>query len=660
MAALGRTRSIPVLSACVGALALVAGLTVPAGAASARPAPADTVNGTGTASALRLVGTRDFPVASAPASAAQVGGNGSQGQGTETRSTARTFGRSMSRRNAPSSGGAYPDSAAAANGIPTVPATAITTSTPEKQVSFEGLNVFDQRTANGGNQFTIEPPDQGLCAGNGFVLETVNDVLRVYSTSGSPAGAVTDLNTFYGYPAQINRTTGVQGPFVTDPSCYYDPDHSRWFHLALTAEIDPSTGAFTGPNHLDIAVSRTANPLGKWNIYRLAVQDDGTDQTPTHPGCPCIGDYPHFGADRHGFYVTTNEYPFGSDPGVFGNNFNGAQLYAFSKDAMAAGSSFVPMVRFENLAVPVGGARRAGFTVWGAQASPVDYDNRGGGTEYFLSSNAGAETTNTTGRDNHIVLWSLVNTGSLNTASPALTLRSRALDSEPYAIPPLANQKVGPVPLRDCLAVTCLPDLGPSNEGEAPLDANDSRMQQVWLAGGTLYGALDTAGVVAGNLHAAVAWFAVSPALFPSNASIQDQGYVGVAGNDVSYPAIAILPNGRGAMAMTLVGGSYFPSAAYVPIASGDTGAVHVIGRGQAPEDGFCGYAFFNCAFPEPGARPRWGDYGAAVVLGNTLWIGSEYIAHSCSFNTYSNDPTCGGTRVTLANWSTRISAITP
>ena len=36
--------------------------------------------------------------------------------------------------------------------------------------------------ANNGNQFSLEPPDQGLCAGNGFVIETVNDVIQVYNT----------------------------------------------------------------------------------------------------------------------------------------------------------------------------------------------------------------------------------------------------------------------------------------------------------------------------------------------------------------------------------------------------------------------------------------------------------------------------------------------
>src|SRR5204862_5510073 len=36
-------------------------------------------------------------------------------------------------------------------------------SNPELKLSFDGLNHRAQRTANGGNQFSLEPPDQGLC-----------------------------------------------------------------------------------------------------------------------------------------------------------------------------------------------------------------------------------------------------------------------------------------------------------------------------------------------------------------------------------------------------------------------------------------------------------------------------------------------------------------
>src|SRR5581483_3792642 len=117
-------------------------------------------------------------------------------------------------------------------------------SKPVLGAHFQGLNFHDQRFANGGNQFSVEPPDQSLCAGNGFELEAVNDVLNVFNTAGQsvlPDNTATnivggfppnvnhavDLNSFYGYPPAINRSTGVRGQFVTDPSCLYDAQTNR-------------------------------------------------------------------------------------------------------------------------------------------------------------------------------------------------------------------------------------------------------------------------------------------------------------------------------------------------------------------------------------------------------------------------------------------------
>ena len=109
-------------------------------------------------------------------------------------------------------------------------------SDPTFNFGFEGLNLYQQRYARGGNQFTVEPPDQGMCVGGGFVLEAVNDVLNVYDTSGQsvlPDNTATnivgghprdvnhavDLNSFYGYAPAVNRSTGIRAQFVTDPSC---------------------------------------------------------------------------------------------------------------------------------------------------------------------------------------------------------------------------------------------------------------------------------------------------------------------------------------------------------------------------------------------------------------------------------------------------------
>src|SRR5437660_6366784 len=96
-------------------------------------------------------------------------------------------------------------------------------SNPELLQSFDGLTFHDQRFSNNGNQFSVEPPDQGLCAGNGFVVESVNDVLKVFDASGNTVLGTVDLNTFYHYPAAIDRQHGnVRGPSITDPVCYYD------------------------------------------------------------------------------------------------------------------------------------------------------------------------------------------------------------------------------------------------------------------------------------------------------------------------------------------------------------------------------------------------------------------------------------------------------
>ena len=127
-----------------------------------------------------------------------------------------------------------------------VPNTAVTANLGGLALSFDGLDHFDTRTASNGNQFSGEPPDQGLCAGNGYVMETINSAIRVYRSNGTPASGVAAFNEFYGYPPAINRTTGKFGPYMFDPSCLYDRTTNRWFHLTDTLAQDRNTGDFTG------------------------------------------------------------------------------------------------------------------------------------------------------------------------------------------------------------------------------------------------------------------------------------------------------------------------------------------------------------------------------------------------------------------------------
>ena len=531
-------------------------------------------------------------------------------------------------------------------------------SNPALGTHFEGLNFNNQRFANGGNQFSVEPPDQGLCVGNGFVLETVNDVLRVYHTNGTPATGVIDLNTFYGYPPAIVRTgpnTGQRGPSITDPSCIYDQVIGRFIHVALTLDHVGLTATENGKNHLDIAVSDTGDPTGTWTIYRLPVQNDGTDGTPNH-GCvggPCLGDYPHIGADANGIYLTTNEFDF------FGPFFEGAQVYGIGHNLLTGGIGSV--VLFNTLgAGPDGG----GFTVWPAQSAGNQFDGAQGGTEYFLSSRA---VFSDDGTSTSILMWQMANTSSLNTASPSPSMFLTTMAVDQYAVPPVATQPAGNHPLSDCVGDTVLhPTCNTAIAGIGThdntnfyedegvpfaLNANDSRMQQVFYANGKLWGALDTAVNVGGEDRAGIAYYVINP----HSGKVDLQGQAGVAGTDLTYPAVAVTQSGRGVIAFTLTGDSNYPSAAFAGVDDKvGMGAIQIAAAGPGPWDGFTSIEAFGAG------QPRWGDYGAAAVDGQTIWIASEYAAQTCTYATYFADPTCGGTRGALSNWSTHISHVTP
>jgi hypothetical protein len=585
-------------------------------------------------------------------------------------------------------------------------------SNPQFVSGFEGLNLFQQRFARGGNQFTVEPPDQGMCVGNGFVVEAVNDVLNVYNAAGTsvlPDNTATnvvsgfptdvnhavDLNSFFGYAPAINRSTGVRAQFVTDPSCLFDAATQRFFVVVLTLETRPN-GSFTHVNHLDIAVSKTANPTGSWNIYRVDVTNDGSNPSAAN-ACPCLGDYPHIGADANGFFVTTNAYPWD------GNGFDGAQIYAFSKAQLAAGAANIAMQHIDTFgrvnAPSDAGATQPGFTLWPAQSPGTDqFELANNGTEYFLSSNAADEAnvpvvgSNGPGTSKQLVAWTLSNTASLNTGAPALSLTNRVLSVGQYAVPPKQQQPgSGGAPGTNAPQGFCINDTSTRtiagtgcwrllfnppapahNEVVSKPDANDTRMQQVMFANGKLWGSLDTAVTFGTSNRAGIEWFIVNP----SAGHVTLQGYLGAAGHDFTYPAIGVTSSGRGVMAFTATGDTLFPSAAYAPIdALVGTGAWAVVpgGEGAAPDDGFTSY---KAQVGNP-PRTRWGDYGAAAVDGSSIWVASEYIAHACDYvqwggrffgaasgdnklGTCAPSPGAAGPRSALGNWSTRISKFTP
>ncbi|HKW27346.1 MAG TPA: hypothetical protein VJN48_16295 [Terriglobales bacterium] len=483
---------------------------------------------------------------------------------------------------------------------------------------FVGLDQFQQAVAftgfAGAANGQLEPPDQGLAVGNGFVVEPINNAIEIFDTKGNSFGFEA-LSFFFNLaPTFFVDSKGniipPFGPFLSDPRAYFDSVNGHFIVTELEIGIDPVSGNFGSTSELLIAVSQTNNPLGSWNIFTVDISHDGDAR---FGGCPngCFGDQPLIGADANGFYVSTNAFTL--PPGVF----RGAQLYAISLAALEAGSGGpIPAVHLGNIDVAPGEAARS---IQPATVPPGGtFESGQGGTEYFVNA---LDPTRTV--DNRISVWTLTNTSSL-TGTPALQLNNIIVSSEVYGVPPATDQINGPTPFRDFLAT-----LGFKNHEELITDNND-RMQQVVFANGMLWTAVPTRVQPAsqGPVRAGAAWFILAPSVSGGTltASMVNQGYVSIRSaqqNSVFFPAIGVNAAGKAAIVFSIAGEGFFPSAAYATLDAGTgTGPIVVTAPGFAPDDGFSGY------FPFIISRAgRWGDYSAAVAdeAGN-IWMATESI----------------------------------
>jgi hypothetical protein len=393
--------------------------------------------------------------------------------------------------------------------------------------NFNGVSSRDSAVTNFGAEF--EPPDQGLCVGNGFVLEAVNSAYTIYRPNGAVVAGPFNVNVLF--------HEGLK-QFTSDPRCYYDKSTNTWFAIIVFLN-STNTGS-----HIDIAVNPSGDPTTPWTVYHINTTDsDGASQ-----GCPCFGDQPLLGIDQQNLYVSTNEFS------IVGPQFNGAQIYAISKSELVALTSWVHFVHFEDL------------SIGGALATSVQpaITNGPADAEYFMNSLDPFGTF-----DNRLGVWALTDREAVS-GGGIPNLSSVVITSEPYGVPPKAIQK----------------------GSSSLLDSGDDRMQQVQFINGTLWGALGTAVTIPNDTasRAGAAWFQVRPHLngeVVGEATITKQGYVAKLGNYLLYPAIQASPEGTAAIVMTLSGPNFYPSAVYTFLREGQTafGPIHIVAHGTGPYD---------------------------------------------------------------------------
>jgi hypothetical protein len=427
--------------------------------------------------------------------------------------------------------------------------------------NFDGVSSLDSAVTNFGAEF--EPPDQGLCVGNGFVVEPVNSAFTIYRRNGSVVAGPFNVNVLF--------NEGLT-QFTSDPRCYFDERTHTWFATILFISAD-NTEART-----DIAVNSSGDPTTPWTVYHLEATDDGTSGTPVHVGCPCFGDQPLLGIDSENIYIATNEFS------ILGPQVNGAQVYALSKRDLIKGAAKVHFVQFENLTI----AGESAFSVQPAITSP---QGDSGDAEYFL------ESIDDTGTDNRIGVWALTHQEKVSDGGMP-TLTNVVITSEEFGVPPNAVQA----------GATSL------------LNTGDDRMQQVQFIGGELWGELTTAFNFPTDPTqvSASAWFEIHPRVQEhhiTGAAIIKQGYVASAGNSSFYPAIQAGPDGSAAMVFTLSGPTFFASAAYALLSEHEQsfGPIKIAALGSGP---------YNPKSTRWGDY----SFAIADPSGEGIWLATEYI----------------------------------
>lgn len=437
------------------------------------------------------------------------------------------------------------------------------------------FNGVDEIQNSAASNTPLEPPDEGLAAGNGYVANFVNVTGAIYTTNGTTVLPPFALYALFMEPATAN---------LSDPRVYYDASTGRWF--ASLFEYG------TIESHNDLAVSTSGNPSTTWRIYRQDTTNSADYQ------CPCFPDFDQFGIDQNNVYISSNEFSLAT------SFFNGAEIYAISKSQLEHGHAHANDVRFGSLSQAGAPAYHVQPAItFGAPAA-----------EYFLSSLDPNSTF-----DHRLGVWALTNGVSVTSGVGLPTLSSTVINSESYGFPPNAVTPPGFNAFE--------------SEPTSGIVASDfDAMQEVEYLNGQLVSALNTAITIPGDTgnRAGIAWFQVTPMLsgnlISGSSAVSQQGYIAAQGLYLLYPHINQSDNGTDAITFSLGGPNTFLSAAYAikPAGASSFGAIHVAGAGTAPDNGFTATAAF-------GGVGRWGDYSNGEVnpAANTVWLATQYIPNN-------------------------------
>jgi hypothetical protein len=447
------------------------------------------------------------------------------------------------------------------------------------------------------------PPDMAVAASPNWVFQGVNTSFAVFDTHGNmQPGYPVFFGDFFGVPNPGVCADNV--PFMSDPRTIYDPNDGRFIAAALEVE-----GAF-GVNDCPfktlywIAVSKTSDPRGAWNVYAFDMSLGTTNGA----------DFTQIGLDDKGIYFSANMF------NQEGTAYEYAEIFGASKAKMEAGQPVVAHGFFNLTTTGPAGA----FAVDTVQPSlTLDRPGRGPGAEFFVNTFNGFDPVSGHGCSSDadscrgLAVWGLSNVTS---NSPSLAF-AYVGNTKAYSFPPPADQ------------TTC-------NEC---IDSSDLRISATPVErDGNLYAAWETGVNNGTQVVPGIVWSQLNVGVLGHGGIRANQtrtAYYNFSGdNAVIYPAL--MPDGDNHLFMVFdrTSSTVNPEVRLtMRMGNNFLSPGLLIKAGEAPyRETRCGHDIPVC---------RWGDYSATSYDGfrtDTVYFAGQY----------ANAPTFS------RNWGTWIGSV--
>ena len=362
------------------------------------------------------------------------------------------------------------------------------------------------------DQYVSTPPDTQGAVGPNHVMTMVNSGILVQSRSGTPRP---------NYPVALQQFWGSLGQFdkLFDPRLLYDASGGRWI-ASIGANPDSATAA------LLLAVSKTGDPAGDWNLFEIQVGAEGF-----------WADYPVLGYSRDWIALSANLLRLPPAGG-----YVKTALYAFDKAAL----------------YQEGEARYEAFSDSETELTPVTDLDGNSDTLYFAQAFGGANG----GRIRIGALRGPVGAENFAAGATEIAVPSGWSGTSPGGA-----------------------DFAPQSGSWLKMDTGDGRLQNCVLRGGTAWCTHTVFLPAAAPTRSSVQWFALDPAAgkLVQSGRLDDPA----AKTFYAFPSIAVNRNGDALIGYTRFSAADYPSAGFAFRSAADSPGILQAGgiakAGEAP-----------------------------------------------------------------------------